>query len=496
MNKLKFPWEMSMEALHPLEYKILHSLGKNKSVDYICEKTGLKKDEVMRALQWLKTKKLISLEEQVSEHISLTKMGKHYMKQGLPETQFLKILPATVEKLRAKLESPEFNVSMGTLKKQGKIKVSEGNVVRTGAGVKHIQNKDGEKLLKRADGARYNDFTDKEKQILDSFKKRGIIKTVLKKERKASINSDGVRARVHSVQGIERLTHKTLSTGSWKGKVFRPYNINDPVSKIDLGKKQPYRRFLDDLKLKLTSLGFKQMSGPIVEMSFFNCDALYMPQNHVARGIHDLYFTENPSKGNLSKYKKVVDRVAKAHESGVDGSTGWEYKFSQEEARKLILRSHGTALSARWLMNQPEIPGKYFAMARCFRPDVVDATHNAEFFQVEGIILGEKLGLRDLFGVLKMFATEVAGVKKFKIIPGYFPFTEPSAELHGWFDGRWVEIGGSGIFRPELTKPLGIDVPVIAWGLGLDRQFMMAKDIKDIRQLFSQNIGWLREVTF
>jgi phenylalanyl-tRNA synthetase alpha chain len=262
-----------------------------------------------------------------------------------------------------------------------------------------------------------------------------------------------------------------------------------------MGKKQPYRRFLDELKTKLISLGFKQMSGPIVEMSFFNCDALYMPQNHVARGIHDLYFIEEPRKGSLVGYQDVVEKVAEAHETGGPDSTGWGYKFSTEETRKLVLRSQGTSLSARWLMDKPEIPGKYFAMVRCFRPDVVDATHNAEFFQVEGIILGEKLGLRDLFGVLKMFATEVAGIKKYKITPGYFPFTEPSAELHGWFNGKWIEIGGSGIFRPELTRPLGVEVPVIAWGLGLDRQFMMAKGIKDVRDLFSQDIDWLREAT-
>jgi phenylalanyl-tRNA synthetase alpha chain len=444
-----------MEALHPLEYKVLRSLGKKESIEEICRKTGLKKDEVMRALQWLKTKRLISLEEKVSEQVSLTKMGDYYMKHDLPETQFLKILPATVEKLRSKLKSQEFNVSMGMLKKQDKISIERGEVVPTPSGIRHMKDKVGERLLKKADGMNYNDFSEKERKLLDSFKRRGIIKTVPKKDRRASINPAGVKAKSVSVQGVERLTHNMLSTGSWKGKTFRPYNINDPVSRIDLGKKQPYRRFLDDLKLKLTSLGFKQMSGPIVEMSFFNCDALYMPQNHVARGIHDLYFTEKPSKGSLSKYEKEVNNVAKAHEKGVDGSTGWGYKFSKEEARKLILRSHGTALSARWLMNKPEIPGKYFAMVRCFRPDVVDVTHNAEFFQVEG-----------------------------------------SAELHGWFDGRWVEIGGSGIFRPELTKPLGIDVPVIAWGLGLDRQFMMAKDIKDIRQLFSQDISWLREVTF
>jgi phenylalanyl-tRNA synthetase alpha chain len=213
-----------------------------------------------------------------------------------------------------------------------------------------------------------------------------------------------------------------------------------------------------------------------------------MPQKHIARSIHDIYYVKEPKYGELGYGKRFIENVARSHESG------WRYRFDKKEAMRLILRSHGTALSARWLMRDDiKIPGKYFAMVRCYRPDVIDATHLAEFFQVEGIILGKGLNLRDLFGVLKMFATEVAGVERYKITPGYFPFTEPSAELHGYRNGRWMEIGGSGIFRPELTKPLGIHVPVLAWGLGIDRQFMSAKGISDIRELFSQDIDQLRE---
>jgi phenylalanyl-tRNA synthetase alpha chain len=285
-----------------------------------------------------------------------------------------------------------------------------------------------------------------------------------------------------------------LETRSWKKARFRTYNLNAPAPKLKIGKKQPYRRFLDELKMKLTSLGFEQMNGPIVELSLFNCEALYMPQKHIAKSIHDIYYVREPKYGNFGYAKDFVSNVAKTHKNGwKTGSKGWGYDFDEKAARRLILRSHGTALSARWLMRKDlKIPGKYFAMVRCYRPDVIDATHLAEFFQVEGIILGEGLNMRDLFGVLKMFATEVAGVEKYKIKPGYFPFTEPSAELHGLKDGRWMEIGGSGIFRPELTKPLGINVPVLAWGLGLDRQFMSAKGVSDIRELFSQDIDRLR----
>jgi len=142
-----------------------------------------------------------------------------------------------------------------------------------------------------------------------------------------------------------------------------------------------------------------------------------------------------------------------------------------------------------------KIPGKYFAISKCFRPDVIDATHLPEFYQVEGIILEESMNLRGLLGVLEMFAEEVAGLKKgeYKLVPGYFPFTEPSIELHGKFGGKWVEIGGSGVFRPEVTRPFGVRVPVLAWGLGIDRQFMSKRGIKDIRNIVSYDLEWLRK---
>jgi phenylalanyl-tRNA synthetase alpha chain len=199
--------------------------------------------------------------------------------------------------------------------------------------------------------------------------------------------------------------------------------------------------------------------------------------------------------GNIEKYAAAIQNVKKTHENGwKTGSTGWKYSFSTREARRLILRGHGTSLSARTLLSSDlKIPGKYFAIARCYRPEVVDKTHLTEFNQVEGIVVDENLTLRDLLGVLKKFAIEMAGADKIKFRPDYFPFTEPSVELAAYKEGYgWVEFGGSGIFRPEVTEPLGIKVPVIAWGLGVDRLFMMRAGIDQINQIFTQDLDWLR----
>jgi phenylalanyl-tRNA synthetase alpha chain len=195
-----------------------------------------------------------------------------------------------------------------------------------------------------------------------------------------------------------------------------------------------------------------------------------------------------------------VEHVGATHENGwKTGSAGWGYKYSKREAERLILRGHGTCLSARTLLSKDlKVPSKHFSIARVYRPEVVDKTHLSEFNQVEGIVVDEKLTLRDLLGVLGKFAKEIAGADKIRFKPDYFPFTEPSVELSAYKEGYgWVEFGGSGIFRPEVTEPLGIKMPVIAWGLGVDRLFMMRAGMDDIRCIFSQDLDWLRrkEVT-
>jgi phenylalanyl-tRNA synthetase alpha chain len=314
-----------------------------------------------------------------------------------------------------------------------------------------------------------------------------------------SITNEGLKVVEQGIavqREVSSLTPEMLATGSWRQTKLRKYDVQAEVAPTWPGKKQPYKRFLDELKWKLIALGFREMTGPIVETMFFNCDALYMPQDHPAREVHDIYLVKSPEYGESAPFANYLDNVKKTHENGwKTGSTGWRSPYSKSEASRLILRSHGTAESARTLVSKElQIPGKYFSIARCFRPDKVDRTHLTEFNQVEGIVVGEDLSLRDLLGVLERFAMDIAGADKVKFNPDYFPFTEPSVELQAYKEGvGWFEFGGSGIFRPELTIPLGIQVPVIAWGLGIERLFMMKAGIDDMRTLFSQDLDWLRK---
>jgi len=303
---------------------------------------------------------------------------------------------------------------------------------------------------------------------------------------------------------IGTLTPQMLETGSWKGRAFRSYSVKTPPVRLTPGRSNPYARFLEDVKDRLVSLGFEEFDGPMVESEFWNCDALFMPQFHSARDIHDSYRiadTSPPGGGGrvdgMARVKAIeepwLSNVAAAHEDGGStGSRGWDYSFDRDFTRRLVLRSQGTALSARALP-LAKVPGKYFGIVRCFRYDRVDATHLPDFFQTEGIVLGENVNLRTLLGMLEMFAVEVAGAKEVKCVPGYFPFTEPSVEIHvkhpvlGWF-----ELGGAGIFRPEVTESLGVSVPVAAWGLGIDRMALMALGLDDLRELFTNDIESVR----
>jgi len=301
-----------------------------------------------------------------------------------------------------------------------------------------------------------------------------------------------------------QLTPEMLKEGSWREKRPRKYNIQLRPARIAGGRKHPYREFLDFVKFKLVALGFEEMRGPLVESEFWDMDALYMPQFHPARDIHDVYYVKGPLYA-ADIDEGLIARVAAEHRGRAalgaakaaptdTGSKGWRYPFDKERTKRLILRSQGTAVSARTLAEQPRVPGKYFSIARCFRYDQVDATHAPDFFQVEGIVLGEKIHFRTLLGLLTLFAREVAKAEEVKFLPAYFPFTEPSVEMHARHpELGWMELGGAGLFRPEVIRPLGVDVPVIAWGLGLDRMAMVALGISDIRLLFSGDLELIRQ---
>lgn len=294
------------------------------------------------------------------------------------------------------------------------------------------------------------------------------------------------------------ITEDMIRSGDWKNVQFKKYNLEGKVQGVPPrgGHLHPLMKVREEFRLIFLELGFSEMpTNRFVDSSFWNFDALFQPQQHPARDAHDTFFLKDPATDDQFP-KDYMERVKKVHSSGGYGSLGYGYDWKKEEAEKLILRTHTTAVSSNMLYllaQQKEFkPVKYFSIDRVFRNEKTDATHLAEFHQVEGVVADRGLALGDLIGVLHDFFKKL-GIKKLRFKPAFNPYTEPSMEIFSWHEGlkRWVEIGNSGMFRPEMLLPLGLpeDVNVIAWGLSLERPTMIKYGYDDIRELLGHSVN-------
>jgi len=133
----------------------------------------------------------------------------------------------------------------------------------------------------------------------------------------------------------------------WKGKKFRRYDLTSPVPSINGGKRHFVNQAIDYGRKIWTEMGFKEMTGEMIQSSFWNFDALFTAQDHPVREMQDTFFIDKKSE---LPDKKIKEIVKKAHEQGIGGSKGWNYSWSEEEA-KIVLRTHTTCLSAQTLAN-------------------------------------------------------------------------------------------------------------------------------------------------
>lgn len=506
---------IDIKSLHPLEIKVLQFADENTllGVEELQVALSYVTGHANQALSWLEQKGLIK-EESRQTHISfaLTENGEEAYKNGLPSERIINLIKNegafTLSEIAEKLslDNSDVGSSFGALRASSTLKMDENKKVVLVE--PFTPNKEVElqrNLLNRAKEKGElleEELTDDEKKALSKIsRKRGsdsVFKeiertTVLYRLTPLGLEAKKALSEAH-ITGDElgENTREIITSGKWKETPFREYALNAPLSRLFPGRLNPYGEFISIIKDKLMAMGFEEFDGPLVENEFWNGDALFMPQFHSARDIHDVYYVKEPAYTNDID-EKWLNAVKEVHENGGGlASRGWEYKFDPNFSHRQLLRSQGTVLSAHTL-TKAKIPGKYFGVVRCFRYDQVDATHGADFYQTEGIVVSKDANLRTLLGMLKMFATEIAGASEVKYVPGYFPFTEPSVEVHikhpvlGWF-----ELGGSGIFRPEVTRPLGIDVPVLAWGMGIDRMALMHLGLNDLRDLFENDLEKVR----
>lgn len=490
------------ESLSPNEIKIIPHLS--DSVDNICEKTGLERVSVLRALEFLEKKGAVKISHDTKKVASVGVNGAFYLKKCLPERRLLnalskkRVLSFDEVKSEASLSDEEFKAAIGVLKRKNLIELKNSKISLNGHNGE-IAKKTEEEIFLESLPVEYESLSKEQKNVFDSLNKRKDI-VELKDEKivKFEVTEIGRELSKANIKNdmIEQITPEILKKDSaWKGKKFRRYDVSAKSPEIHGGKRHFVNQASDYARRIWTDMGFKEMNGNIVESSFWVFDALFTAQDHPVREMQDTFFI---SKKTELPDKKIVKAVKDAHEKGVDGSRGWKYSWDEDDAKKLVVRTHTTGLSVQTLakLDVKNLPQKFFALGKCFRNETLDWKHGFEFNQTEGIVVDRNANFRNLLGYLKQFFSKM-GFEKIRIRPAYFPYTEPSVEIDAWHPEKkeWLELGGAGMFRPEVIVPmLGEYIPVLAWGPGFDRILMDYYGIKDIRDLYKNDIKQLREM--
>ncbi len=466
--------------------------------DELARQVGLGIDAVRGSLQRLRSKHLVVVEEEHATSVALTPRGREALAQGLPEHRLLDALrrrgPIAMEDLAAlDLEPDERSAAIGILRRRGVL--ADGVPLRLRDGPIPPPGPLPEELVLRQVE---NEESDVDPPIVEALERRGLVRTQHRSVKRWSPSDEGRRLALVDEGGtsIGALTPALLSSGTWRERVLRPYDVRAPVPLVGGARPHPYVAWLDEFAEVFLGLGFEEAEGPLLETEFWNNDVLFMPQDHPARSIHDALAVEgidgHPPPTDL------LARVAAAHEGrplpgeATPIGPGWSASYDPAIAAHPVLRSQTTAVSARFLARRPEPPFRMYSIDRNFRREEVDAQHHLEFQQAEGIVGGEGLTIRHLVGLFRSLA-EAIGIRELRIRPSYFPFTEPSIEGYVRHPRLgWMEVFPGGVFRPEVLRPLGIDVPVLAWGVGVTRLAMVALGRNDIRELFADDLDALR----
>ncbi len=460
--------------------------------DELAEKAEMKTETAMQAAFLLEEKGLTQVDETVTEIFELTDEGKKYAEKGLPERQIINAIdePVAIDELKNDFNPAIVGIATGWLRRKGWADIEKGMIVPSG----EAETGDDEKALSAFDGKEktFEELGTDKNVIKDLIKRKLVVKSEEKK-RKILITSEGKDLAASGItveEELAQITSELLKSGEWKDKKFRPYNIHTAPKPIYGAKIHPYQRLIDQMRRIFLDMGFTEIKGEAVQSSFWNFDSLFQPQDHPAREMQDTFHLSSTSE-LPHEYK---DKVCAAHENGGDtGSTGWGGTWSEEIACKNVLRTHTTALTIKYLADNPEPPVKAFSIDRAYRRETIDPTHTPEFEQLEGVVMDKDMSFSNLLGCLSEFYHRM-GFEDVRFRPGYFPYTEPSVEPEVYVDGLgWVELGGAGVFRKEVTYPFGIKYPVLAWGLGVSRLAMLKLGLKDLRQLYHSDIDWLRK---
>jgi len=504
------------KALTASENKVLLAIADEKKVCNpirLSEETGINVDALMQTAFMLAQDGLCEIKEAREEYYRLTEEGKTYVEQGLPEKRALVFLidkgRATVDELQSFFDDDkESKIAINWLLRNKWSKIDKRGEERllipiiardelssdVSEAILRIVNT-GETESKVLTEAVTKEFgTVAINESLSLLSSRNLLESYSRMDRVIAITEAGkeiISLGIAVEDEITQLTPELIRTGSWRAQKFKTYDVNLPSKSVYPAKIHPYQRILDTMRRIFTEMGFVEIKGELAQSAFWNFDALFVPQDHPAREMQDTFYLAR--RKPIDAPEELIRNVKQMHEHGGSlNSTGWGGNWKSELGEEILLRTHTTAVTLKYLASHPEPPVKVFCIDRVYRRETIDPTHIPEFDQLEGIVMDKGVTFSHLLGYLATFYNKM-GFPSIRFRPGYFPYTEPSVEVEVYMPERgWIELGGAGIFREEVTNPIGVKYPVLAWGLGIGRLAMLSLGLTDIRDLYRSDIDWLR----
>ena len=441
----------------------------------------------------LENRGLVTVETTVVAEVVLDASGQDAVDHGLLEARLWSWMQSedepTMKGLQSAFERHEAGPGVGLLKQLG-VTIEQGRLVATDS------NRIDSTVAARTDFLAMlpRELTDEVRPMVEAFKgRKGFIAVLERTDRSWSITEEG-----RSVTGealvettvVTDITPELLQGDAWRNAEFRAFDVTLEATTPRTGRSHPMQALIERIRAVFLEMGFSELVDDYVQTAGWNMDALFIPQDHPAREMQDTFYLDEPA--SLSLDDGMMSHWKAVHEHGGDtGSRGWGGTFSKDIAQRGLLRTHTTVNTIQYLAEHPTEACRMFSVDRVFRKEAIDRTHLPEFHQIEGIIMEEGANLQMLVTTLKTFYAKM-GYPEVRVRPAYFPYTEPSLEIEVRWRGKWLELGGAGIFRPEVTEPLGITAPVLAWGMGLERLAMLVLGLDDIRQLYISDLEWLR----
>jgi len=457
------------QVFHDIEKKIITSLKDNttQTPDSLESSTNLSPDQIRRGIEWLKLKDLAIVTESKTSTISLGKNGLESFQKGLPERRLLDLLndgPRKLSDLQKEL-GPVFGPAMGLARKNNWVDTSADQI-----SLKDLPSDlPGEKTLKQIGNNALSQNEIDKNDLLILLKRPDFIVEDIIKTKEITLTDSA----------------KSLVLSDSSGAI----DVEAKVPEVFVARTHPLKDTLDEISEIFVTLGFSEIIGNMTQSSFWNFDALFTPQDHPARELQDTFYLDGISAKKIATPEQIR-KVSDSHKKN------WRYNWDINEARKMALRTHTTCVTIKHLAENKPDEARVFSLGRVFRNEKVSYKHLVEFNQIEGVVVGKDANLRNLMGIQREFYKRI-GITKIKFWPTFFPYTEPSLQTMVYNErlGKWIELFGMGIFRPEVTKPLGITKPVLAWGGGIERIAMLKYGLDDVREFYNNNLNWLRSAT-